>query len=146
MAPDILKKCVTSSVLSHGRKTLKWQTSVTALLQLTFIQQAKDSTPSRYEGGPPLKEKPPYILASSFYTFVSSTPWAYPMQIWLAKKGMYLFHLKLSLWVHGFSFVPFSGAYPFLCSLATTILDSFFFPSSNYLKGTVKDRNDIDLQ
>ena len=27
--------------------------------------------------------------------------------------------------VHGFSFVPFLQAFPFLCLLATTILDSF---------------------
>ena len=31
--------------------------------------------------------------------------------------------------VHGFSFIPFSQAFPFLCLLATTILDSFFLLS-----------------
>ena len=62
-----------------------------------------------------------------------------------------MFHLKLSLWVHGFSFVPFSQAYPFLCLLATAILDSLFFVFCfffcfNYLTGTIKDRNVVDSQ
>ena len=42
------------------------------VLQLSFIQQAKDSTPSTHEGGPTSKERPQSVLASSFYKFVSS--------------------------------------------------------------------------
>ena len=42
----MLGECVISSVLSHHSKNLKWQTSVTVLLQFSFIQQAKDSTSS----------------------------------------------------------------------------------------------------
>ena len=57
------------------------------------------------------------------------------MQIALAKKGACLFHLKFSLCgfsqVCGFSFVPFSWAFPFLCLLVTAILDLFSY--SNYL-------------
>ena len=36
-------ECVISSVLSHHSKNLKWQTSVTARLQLTFKQQTSIS-------------------------------------------------------------------------------------------------------
>ena len=69
----VSREWVISSVLSHHSKNLKWQTNVTAQLQLNFIQQAKESTPSRREGGPTPKERPQSILASSFYTFVSSS-------------------------------------------------------------------------
>ena len=44
--------CIIPSVLSHRSKDLKWWTSITAQLQLSFIWQAKDSTSSRHEGGP----------------------------------------------------------------------------------------------
>jgi len=37
----VLGKCVISWVLSHRSKNLKWLTSVTALLQLSFIQKNK---------------------------------------------------------------------------------------------------------
>ena len=47
------------------------------------------------------------------------------MKIGLAKKGVCLFHLRFSLF-REFSFVLFSQAFPFLCLLATTVLDSFF--------------------
>lgn len=42
MAPDMLGECGISSVLSHGSKELKWWTSVTACLQLSFIWQRVD--------------------------------------------------------------------------------------------------------
>ena len=73
------------SVLSHHSKDLKQQTNVTAWLQLkSFIQQAKDSTPSRREGGPTPKERP-QSLASSIYSFFSSLL-SLPYAIALAKK------------------------------------------------------------
>ena len=81
----LLGDCVISSVLSHHSKGLKWQTSDSAVTVPSFIGQAKESTPSRCEGGPTPKERPPSIVASSFYTFVSShpfassPPWACPM-------------------------------------------------------------------
>ena len=84
-------ECVVSSVLSCHSKDLKWQTSVTALLQLSFIWQAKDSTPLRHVGRPTPKGRPQSVLASSSYMFVSSLPWACPMQIGLAKKGRVCF-------------------------------------------------------
>ena len=64
------------------------------------------------------------ISASSFYTFVSSPPWACPMHVGLAKEGHVFF-----TWSSHFSpqifacsiFAVFS-----VCLLATTILESFF--------------------
>ena len=55
MSPGISGECVISSVLSHRSKNLKWQTSVTALLQISFIWQAKENTFLRREGGPTQK-------------------------------------------------------------------------------------------
>ena len=87
-------ECVISSVLSQHSKDLKWQTNVTPQ---SFIQQAKESTPSRCEGRPTPKERPQSVLASSFYPFVSSPPLSCLMQIGLAKKEACLVHLKFSL-------------------------------------------------
>ena len=87
MAPDMSGQCVISLVLSRHSKDLKCWTNVTSQLQLSFILQAKDSTLLRHKGGPTPKERSQSVLASFFYTFVSSPPWACPMQIGLAKKG-----------------------------------------------------------
>ena len=92
----------------------------------SFIRQTKDSIPSRRDGTLTPKERPQSILASSFYKFVSSQPWACPMQIGLAMKRVYLFHLKFSLWSADILSFSFLQAFPFLCLLATAILDSFF--------------------
>ena len=103
-------ECVISSILPHHSKKLKQRASVTALLELSFIQQAKESTPSGHEGGPTPKERPQSVLASSFYTFASSPPpWACLLQTGLAKKGECLFHLKFSLWSTGFFCSVFVG-------------------------------------
>ena len=49
------------------------------------------------------------------------------MQIGLAKKRVYLFvRTEVLTPVCRYSFVPFLQAFPFLCLLATAILDSFF--------------------
>ena len=77
---------VIPSVLSRCSKDLKWQTSVIALLQLSFIQQAKDSTPLRHEGGLTQKERPQSVLASSFYSFVSSLL-SLPYANWASQEG-----------------------------------------------------------
>ena len=116
-------KCEISLVLSCCSKDLKQKTSVTAQ---SFIWQAKESTLSRHEGGPTPKERPQSVLASSFYMFVSSPPWACPMQIGLAKKGAYLFHLKFSLQSADILLFHFCGLFSFFCLLATAILDFFF--------------------
>ena len=57
-APDVSGECVIFLVLSHCNKDLKWWTSVTVQLRLSFIWQAKDSTLSRHESGLTPKEKP----------------------------------------------------------------------------------------
>ena len=46
----MLGECVISSVLSHHSNNLKWWTSVTTWLQLSFVRQAKENTSSRCEG------------------------------------------------------------------------------------------------
>ena len=118
---DCVRKCVISSVLSHHSKDLKWWTGVTALLQLSFIWQAKEVW-----GQADAEGETSIVLASSFYTFVSSLPWACSIPIGLAKKGVCFFSPEVLTPIHGFSFVLSSQAFPFLCLLATTILDFFF--------------------
>ena len=44
---------------------------------------------------------------------------------WAGRESC-LFHLRFSLRVGGYSFVPFSAGCSFLCLLATDILDSFY--------------------
>ena len=116
---------VIPSVLSRCSKDLKWQTSVIALLQLSFIQQAKDSTPLRHEGGLTQKERPQSVLASSFYSFVSSLL-SLPYANWASQEGSVFVSPEVLPRVHGCPFVPFLRAFSFLCLLATAILDSFF--------------------
>ena len=65
---QLLGECVISSVQSCHSKDLKWQTSVTAQLQLRVLF-SKQSIPWRFEVGPTPKERPQSVLASSFYTF-----------------------------------------------------------------------------
>ena len=107
MATGVSGECVISSVLSCCSKYLKWQTSVTAWLQLSFIQQAKREV----WGWADLKGETQSILASSFYSFVFSPSWACPMQTGLAKKGACLFHLKFSLWSSDIFLFHFCGLF-----------------------------------
>ena len=73
MAPDMSVEFVISSVLSCRSKDLKRWTSVTVQLQLRVLfSKQKESTPLRHEGGPTPKERPQSVLASCFYTLVSS--------------------------------------------------------------------------
>ena len=75
--------------LPHCRQTLyclSHQGSPTALLQLSFIWQVKDSIPCRYN--------PSWFPLFMCFCLL---PRAYPMQIGLAKKGVCLLHLKFSL-------------------------------------------------
>lgn len=108
MSLELSGECVISSVLSHHNKDLKQWTSVTARLQLSFIQQAKESTPSSVEGGLTQKERPQSILDSS-YSFVS-LPLSLHYANWAAKKGVFA-SCEVFTPVHRFSFVPFSQAF-----------------------------------
>jgi len=88
----------------------KWQGSVTAQSQLSFIWQAKENTSSRCEGRPTQnkqREERGSILASLFicFFFFSSSLWTYPMQIGLARRAFC------------FSWGSHSGPHTFLCSM-----------------------------
>ena len=79
-------ECVIALVLSCHSKELKQQTSVTDPLKLSFICQAKDSTPSRHEGRLTPEEKPQSVLAYSFYIFVSSPTLSLPYANWASQE------------------------------------------------------------
>ena len=49
-----------------------------------------------------------------------------PYASWDSLEGPVFILPEVITPVHRFSFVPFSQAFPFLCLLAITILDSFF--------------------
>ena len=102
-------ECVISSVLSCCSKDLKEWTSVTARLQLSFIQQAKESTPYRCDGGLTQKEGPQSILDSS-YSFVS-LPLSLHYANWASQEGDVFVSCEVFTPVHRFSFVPFSQAF-----------------------------------
>ena len=102
---------------------------------------AKDSTPSRHEGGKIPKERPRSTLASSFYRFCllpPSMPYAHSA---IQEAGLFVSPEVLTL-VHGFSFVRCVcvcvcvWVFPFLCLLATTIWTLFSY--SNYLAVSYK--------
>ena len=122
---QVLGEYVISSVLSHGSKDLKWRASVTALLQLSFTWQAKDSSLLRHEGRLIQKERPQSILASSFYSFVSSRL-SRTYANWANQEAGVLDSPEGLTPVCRFSFVSFLQAFPFLCLLGIAILDSFF--------------------
>ena len=80
----------------------KWQGSVTAQLQLSFIWQAKENTSSRCEGRPTQKkqrEERGSILASLFicFFFFSLLPLNLPYANWASQEG-FLLLLRFSLW------------------------------------------------
>ena len=110
---DMWGECVISSILSCCSKDLKLQTSVKAWLKLSFIWQAKDSTPSRHN-------QSRFLLFIHFVSFSLSLPYAN----WLAKKRVCFTWSSHS--GPQISFVLFSRAFLFLCLLGTAILDSFF--------------------
>ena len=83
-------------------------------LQLSFIQQAKDSTPSRHKGEPTPKGRPQSVLASSFYKFISSPrPLSLPYANWDGQKVTCLFHLKFSLRSMDFPLLHFHELFSF---------------------------------
>ena len=124
----LLGEWVILSVLSCHSENLKQQTSITARLQLSFIWQAKENTSLKCEGSPAQKtqrEEGGSVLAPFSVCFFSS-PLSLPYANWASQEaGVFVSPGILTL-VRGFSFVPFSRAFPFLCLLAPTIWDSFF--------------------
>ena len=103
-------ECVISLVLSPQQR-LKWQTCVTARLQLSFIWQAKDSTSSRREGG--LTQKGERLnLGSSFYMFCL-LPLSLPYVNW-ASQECCLFYLRSSLQSSDLPLFYFRGLFPSL--------------------------------
>ena len=92
-----------------------------------YLASKGDSTPSRCETGLTPKERPQSVLPPLFIHFVFS-PLSLLCANWASQEGVCLFHLKFALLFMDFLLfiVPFSEAFPFLCLLATTILDPFF--------------------
>ena len=101
--------------MSCHSKELKQQTSVTDPLKLSFIWQAKDSTPSRHEGRLTPEEKPQSVLASSFYTFVSSPTLNLPYANWASQEWGMFVSPEVLIPACVFSFILFSLTFPFLC-------------------------------
>ena len=108
-APDMLRECVIFLVLSHHSKDLKWRTCVTALLQLSFIWQAKDSTPWKCEGGLTPKER--LSLGSSF-CILFLLPLSLPFVNWASQEGC-LLHLRFSLQFADFLLSHLCRLFPF---------------------------------
>jgi len=97
----------------------------------SFICQTKDRKPWRREGRLAPTERPQSLLASSFYVLSPpppppSPPTRLPYANWPSQEGGVFVSPEVLTLVPGFSFVPFSRAFPFLCLLTTAILDSFF--------------------
>ena len=117
----LVGECVISSVLSHHSKSLKWQTSVIALLWLRalFSKQRKvhpqGMKASQLQRGLNSSWLLPFIPLSP------PLPWACPMQI-----GLFVSPEVLTL-VLRFSLAPFLWTFLRLCLLATPILDSYLF-------------------
>ena len=99
-------ECVISLVLSHCSKDFKQWTSVTAQLQLSFTQQAKESTLLRCEDRPAQKERPQPWLPL-FTGFVSS-PQNLPCANQASQEGGVFVSPEFLTPVCEFSFVPFS--------------------------------------
>ena len=103
-------ECVTSLVvLPQQRFEMADQcySSVTAQL---FLASKGKYTPNAWGWADPKGEASICLGFLLLYICLLPTPWACPMQIWLAKKGMCLFHLKFSLlplWIFFCSYVLF---------------------------------------
>ena len=132
---SVLGECVISLVLSCHNEDLKRRTKVIAWLQLTvlFVKQ-RVGNPGGVRAAWPQKRGLSPSQVPLFIRFVSSfaappSPPAQPgcpMQTGPARKGTYLFHLRVSLWSWNLPLFYFHGLFPFFFLLATTILDSFF--------------------
>ena len=109
--------CVISSVLSLHNKDSKQQTSVAAWLQLSFIRQAKDSTPSRHEGRPHIKRER-FSLGFSFYMFCL-LPLSLPCVNWGSQQGC-------------FTWGSHSGPQVFFCSIFSGFFLSLSFSHHHF--------------
>ena len=105
-----LRECVISSFPSCHSKNLKWQTSVTAWLQLSFIRQAKETTSSRREGGLTQKKRGAQLWL--FFLYVCSPLPNLPYVNWAIQEGS-LFHWKFSLQSSDILLFYFCGLFPF---------------------------------
>ena len=113
----LLGECIISQVLSYHTKDLKWRTSVTAQLQLWVLFGKQRIVPPRGVRAGWLQRKDLNLSWLPLFMFCLPPNWACPVQIGLATgRGMFVSPEVLTL-VHGFSFVPFSQAFPFLCLL-----------------------------
>ena len=123
-------ECVISLVLSHCSKDSKWWTSVTARLQLRalFGKQRKVHPQGMRAVQPQMRG-----LNPSWLLFLSPPPWACPMQIGLAKKGVCLFNLKFSLRSMDFLLFHFHRLFPFFVFWPQPFWTPFSY--SNYLTG-----------
>ena len=129
---DTSGECVTSSVVSpQQRFEMEYHTSITARLQLSIFSASKGKyTLDAWGQADPKGEASIHLGPLLLYVRLLRTPWACPMQIRLAKKGMCLFHLKFSLLFFGIFFCSvFVGFSPFYL-LATIILDCFPIPTT----------------
>ena len=106
-------ECVISSVLSHHNKYLRQRTSVTAQLQLRILFSKQSTVYPQAWGWADPKEKASICLGFHFLYISSPLPWASPMQIRASQKGGVFISPEALSGVSGFSFVPFSWAFPF---------------------------------
>ena len=99
-------------------------------LQLSFIEQAKKSTPVRQEGGPTQKERPQSVLASSFLFIHLLLPLSLPYANWGRQEGGMFVSPEALTPVCGFSSVQFLQAFLFVIQ-PLPFWTHFFY--SNYL-------------
>ena len=122
IAPDRSSECVISMVLSLYSKNLKWRTSVIALLQLSFIWQAKKIHPQDMKVSRPKRREG--LNLGAFYYMIFLFPLSLPYVNWASQKGVCVTWGSHSS-PQTFLCSIFAG-FSLLCLLATSILDSFF--------------------
>ena len=110
-------ECVTSPILSHHCKNLKWQMDrcYSSVLQPSFIchpQGVRAGQPKRKEEKPalPLNLAPLFM----FFFFFFLLPLSLPYVNWASQEGC-LFYLRFSLWSLDLPLFHFRGLFPFLC-------------------------------
>ena len=110
---DMLGECVISLVLFPCSKDLKWGTSVTALLKLSFIWLAKEVYPRGVMVGNPKGEASIHLGFLLLYICLLS-PLSLPYANWAGQEGAVFVLPEVLTPVYGFSFVLFLWAFPFL--------------------------------
>ena len=110
--PDMSGECVISSVLYHHSKDLKWWSSVTAQLQLSFIDKQRIVHPRGVRADQPKRKEARLNLGSSFYVFCL-LPLSLPYVNWASPEGCCL-PLRFLLWSLDFLLSIFMG-FSFLC-------------------------------